>query len=76
MARNRTCDNCGADITEENPVIAKLLLLPVDRNGKKQWRGGAYTAHMDVGLCCGPTLIRGKAWQKRKSVPSRGKRVA
>lgn len=66
MAKATTCDVCGKVTDEENPVLTKLYLSPV--NGfKAKDQHSNYSAHMDVGKCC---LVKVKGlgkWQKRKT---------
>lgn len=66
MARVATCDMCGKTTDEDNPVVTKLYLSPV--NGfKAKDQHSSYSAHMDVGKCC---LVKVNAlgkWQKRKT---------
>jgi len=80
VARLRVCDNCGSPLTPSNPVVAKLFLVPTKKNDKdervKPPRFNGYTAHMDIGACCAPEMVTKKRWQKRQSLPQRGRRKA
>lgn len=78
MARIRVCDNCGKPLTQRNPHVAKLFLVPtVDNgNGKRvvRKRFNDYTAHMDIGECCAETIVLGKKWQYRRAQPQKAKK--
>jgi hypothetical protein len=73
MASVRVCDNCGQAISENNPAVAKIFLVPT-LNGKIQRKFNNYTAHRDIGKCCMDREVTSKRWQKRRAVPSRGVR--
>lgn len=66
MASSRTCDVCGQ---KTDNVVAKLLLLPVKDSEK--WNRRDYTAHADVGACCGEKILKGElvTWNKRQKRP-------
>lgn len=67
MASRSVCDSCGKDITEDNPLAAKLFLTP--KNGKKtRYDHSGYTSHLDVGKCCVKKVYDLGKWQKRKKI--------
>jgi hypothetical protein len=71
MARGAiTCDICG---NETARVVAKLYLAP--KTGTKSDHAN-YTAHADVGVCCGPRIVKDIRWQQRKKVPRKAKAQA
>lgn len=71
MARGaHTCDICG---NECKRVVAKLYLSP-KTNAKSDHAN--YTAHADVGECCGEKAVGMVKWQKRKKVPRKAKATA
>lgn len=45
------CDNCGKEITDKNPVIAKLFMAPVLKS-RSRADHSSYTRHCDIGQCC------------------------
>ena len=64
MSAHRTCDSCGKTITEENPIVTKLFMVPVKQGVTA--KHSSYTHHMDVGQCCF-NKVHDLGWQKRKS---------
>jgi hypothetical protein len=68
MAQTRECDMCHRKITDDNPVVLKLFLVPTQ--GKK-WTDRQYTHHLDVGQCC-IVKVRNMDWQKRVSKKEEG----
>lgn len=62
MASVRTCDSCGKQITNDNPLIAKEFIAPIV-DGKTRTTHSHYTGHMDIGKCCAREL--GRPWRKR-----------
>lgn len=64
MSAHRECDSCGRKITEQNPIVMKLFMIPVLPG--QPAKHSSYTHHMDVGKCCYQKTVDWK-WQKRKT---------
>lgn len=67
MAKHRTCDMCGKEITT---VVAKVFVSPQQGDIPKAAGRGMghnyYTAHADIGPCCLPRLTKTFTWTNRR----------
>jgi hypothetical protein len=73
MARLSLCDCCQKEITEENPLVAKLYFTPWNGVPKESAGHHTYSSKLDIGKCCIVKVHQLGKWTPRKKVPALSK---